>query len=100
MASIYNQSSPYYLTPLQDNYLDVLEFRSIPKEPDDAVYTIKSMHALRPDLLASDLYGDAGLWWVFAARNPNTIEDPIFDFQPGVSIYLPKLQTIKRVLGL
>ena len=100
METIYSQSSPYFLTNMQDFYLDVLEFRAIPKEPDDAIYTIKSMHALRPDLLAADLYGDPGLWWVFAARNPNSIEDPIFDFQTGVSIYLPKLPTLKRVLGI
>lgn len=96
----YTQSSPYFITPTFDNALDVLEFRAIPKERDDTLYTIKSMHALRPDILAYDLYGDPGLWWVFAARNPNTIEDPIFDFQAGRTIYLPKLQTLKEVLGL
>lgn len=96
----YSQSSAWYLTPSVDNFLDILTYRSIPKEPDDTLYTIKSMHALRPDLLAYDLYGDPALWWVFAARNPNTIEDPIFDFQPGTVIYLPKLQTLKITLGL
>ena len=96
----YDQSSPYFITPINDGYLDVLVRRDIPKEPDDVVYTIKSMHALRPDILAYDLYGDAGLWWVFAARNPNSIEDPIFDFQPGRTIFLPKLSTLKTVLGI
>lgn len=96
----YRQSSPYFVTPVLDGYLDILSFRSIPKEPDDTLYTIKSMHALRPDILAYDLYGDAGLWWVFAVRNPNTIEDPIFDFQAGRTIYLPKLQTVRKALGL
>jgi hypothetical protein len=50
--------------------------------------------------LAFDLYGDANLWWVFAARNPNVIRDPIFDFLPGVRIYIPKKTTIDRDLGL
>lgn len=96
----YLVSSPYFDTEMYGNFLDVLTYRSIPKEPDDIVYTIKPQHGLRPDLLAHDLYGDANLWWVFAVRNPNTIEDPIFDFQPGVTIYLPKSTTLKRVLGL
>ena len=96
----YLTSSPYFNTDLYGDYLDVLSYRTIPKEVDDIVYTIKPQHALRPDLLAYDLYGDANLWWVFAVRNPNTIEDPIFDFQPGVTIFLPKSTTLKRVLGL
>jgi len=96
----YRSSSPYFLTPLVGNYLEVWNPRLIPKEPDDIIYTIKPQHALRPDILAHDLYGDANLWWVFAVRNPNRIEDPIFDFQPGITIYLPKLSTLTRVLGL
>lgn len=96
----YTVNSPYYMTDTFGDFLDVLNFRSIPKEVDDIVYTIKPQHAMRPDLLAYDLYNDASLWWVFAVRNPNTIEDPIFDFQAGVTIYLPKSTTLKRVLGL
>ena len=96
----YLTSSPYFLTDTTGNFLDTLAFRQIPKEVDDIVYTIKSQHAMRPDLLAYDLYGDANLWWVFAVRNPNTIEDPIFDFQTGVTIFLPKSTTLKKALGL
>jgi hypothetical protein len=96
----YSQGSAYFTTPSVDNHLDVLDYRIIPKQPDDVLYTIKSMHALRPDILAYDLYGDPALWWVFAARNPNSIEDPIFDFQAGRAIYLPKLATLKTVLGI
>jgi len=96
----YLTSSPYVNTELTGEFLDVLTLRSIPKEVDDIVYTIKPQHALRPDLLAYDLYGDANLWWVFAVRNPNTIEDPIFDFQTGVTIFLPKSTTLKKVLGI
>lgn len=96
----YLTSSPYFNTDLFGEFLDTLNYRVIPKEVDDIVYTIKPQHALRPDLLAYDLYGDANLWWVFAVRNPNTIEDPIFDFQPGVTIFLPKSTTLKKALGL
>ncbi len=96
----YLTSSPYFNTELFGEFLDTLSYRAIPKEVDDIVYTIKPQHALRPDLLAYDLYGDANLWWVFAVRNPNSIEDPIFDFQPGVTIFLPKSTTLKKALGL
>lgn len=100
MVSRYSQSSPYIQTSFFDNALDVLRYRTITKEPDDVKFTIDSVYALRPDKLAYDLYGDSGLWWVFANRNPNTIEDPIFDFQVGVTIYLPKLSTLKTDLGI
>ena len=100
MAVIYGQSSPYKNTGLHNNALDVMKHRSITKQPDDVVFEINSIYALRPDKLAYDLYGDAGLWWVFAARNPNVIEDPIFDFQLGKFIYLPKKSTLDRDLGL
>ena len=54
----------------------------------------------RPDLLAFDLYNDSGLWWVFAQRNPSVIQDPVFDLQTGVQIYLPKLSSMKKTLGI
>jgi len=100
MAS-YSQTSPYFTTSVVgNNYLDFMNHRPIPKAADDVRYTISSVHALRPDILAFDLYGDPGLWWVFAARNPNSIEDPIFDFQAGKTIYLPKLSNLKEALGI
>ena len=98
--SHYSPSSPYFTTGEDGNFLSIMNHRAIPKEPDDIVYVIKPQHALRPDLLAYDLYKNAGLWWVFAARNPNTIEDPIFDFQEGVTIYLPKMITLQKSLGV
>lgn len=96
----YSQSSPYFSTSISNGFLGPMAHRAIPKSSDDIQYTIRGVHALRPDLLAFDLYRDAGLWWVFAARNPNTLEDPVFDFQAGVTIYLPKLEAIKLALGI
>ena len=55
---------------------------------------------MRPDLLAYDLYGEVNLWWVFAQRNMDTLQDPIFDFVPGVQIYIPKKTELFTVLGL
>jgi hypothetical protein len=91
MATVqYNRNSPYFQTEVYGNYLDIANFPAVPKSPDDVVFTINKTYQYRPDLLAFDLYGDAGLWWVFAMRNPNSIEDPVFDMKIGRAIYLPK----------
>jgi hypothetical protein len=37
---------------------------------------------------------------VFAQRNPDSIEDPVYDFAPGVKIRLPKLSNLKSDLGI
>lgn len=100
MAVEYKTSSPYYKTPLYGNFLDVIDYRAIPKLPGDVIYVIDTVYERRPDLLANDLYGDASLWWVFAARNPNAIEDPIFDFVAGRIIYIPTQETLNAALGI
>ena len=99
MATVqYNRNSPYFTTQFYGNFLDVANFPSIPAEVDDVVFIINKTYQFRPDLLAYDLYGDAGLWWVFALRNPNYIEDPVFDMRIGKSIYLPKKTSLMSVL--
>lgn len=100
MATQYSKTSAYYKTNMVNGqYMDIWNPRNIPKMADDVVFRINATYKHRPDLLAHDLYGDAGYWWVFAARNPNTIKDPIFDFVPGVTIYLPKKENLSKVLG-
>lgn len=100
MSATYNKSSPYYTTGVDNGYLDVMTSRSIPSQKDDILFTITKNYENRPDLLAYDLYGDVNLWWVFAVRNKNVIKDPLFDFETGLKIYLPKLSTLKTSLGL
>ena len=95
----YQSTSPYFLTPVNGEYLDVMVNRSIPKLADDIRFTINETYNLRPDLLAYDLYGTPNLWWVFAQRNPNSLTDPLLNFVTGTSIYLPKKSTLKSVLG-
>lgn len=80
--------------------MDVLTPRDITKNTDDYLYKLEKKYEHRPDLLAHELYGDSALWWVFMSRNPNVIEDPIFDFVSGISIYLPKKEVITKDLGL
>ena len=96
----YTKTSPYYNTSMVNNYLDVINFRDIPKERDDILFELTATYEHRPDLLAYDLYGTAGLWWVFYQRNPNTLTKPPIDFVAGTLIYLPKMSTLRTVLGL
>lgn len=96
----YNNTSPYFATPENEISLDFFVPRSITAEDDDVSYTIDRIYAFRPDLLSYDLYGTPRLWWVFAQRNPDEIEDPIYDFKPGITIQLPKLSNLKRDLGI
>ena len=68
--------------------------------PSDVYYVILPVYEYRPDMLAYDMYNDPRLWWVFAQRNPNRLKDPLFDFKAGLGIYVPKLDTLKQVLGI
>lgn len=97
--AVYAKTSPYVNTTLFDNFLDVANFPTIPKNPDDVLFQVNKTYQFRPDLLAYDLYGDASLWWVFALRNPNTVKDPIFDMRIGNKIYLPKKTTLAGIVG-
>jgi hypothetical protein len=96
----YSKTSPYYETGMFGKFLDVMTFRSVNRTVSDVVYVIDAVYNQRPDLLAHDLYGDVRLWWVFAARNPNAIEDPVFDFVTGKTIYIPSQETLNSSLGL
>ena len=96
----YSSTSPYFATPQNDINLEPLVRRNFAIEDDDQSYTIERTYAYRPDLLAYDLYGSPRLWWVFAQRNPDQIEDPIYDFRPGVTVQLPKKENLLKDLGI
>lgn len=100
MAATYNNTSPWYNTPITNTYLDILTIRPVSKAADDFLYTIEPQYAYRPDLLAYDLYGNSQLWWVFMQRNLDVIQDPILDFVVGTQIYLCKSSDLTTVLGL
>ena len=95
----YDSTTPYYNTGYSQFFLDVMQNRSIPKSGDDTIMLINQTYQYRPDLLAYDLYSTPNLWWVFYQRNPNTLTAPPLDFKAGVQIYLPKLSTLRNVLG-
>ena len=96
----YSNTSPYFETREVADYLDILNPRTLTAEQDDQSYTVERTYAYRPDLLAYDLYGSPRLWWVFAQRNPDQIEDPIYDLKPGVTIQLPKKENLLKDLGI
>lgn len=96
----YRATSPYYNTRQNSFYLELLEIRPVPAEDDDFLYTIENQYRHRPDLLAYDIYGSPKLWWVFVQRNMKVIKDPIYDFEPGTKIYLPKKSNLERLLGV
>jgi hypothetical protein len=100
MAVEYRQDSPYAQTRMQGTYLDIYEHRPIPSHADDVLFTINATYEFRPDLLAFDLYSNQNLWWVFAVRNPNAIQDSIWDFVIGKKIYIPKQDTLAKALGI
>ena len=97
--AVYNSTSPYFATPYAQFYLDIMTNRVIPKELDDQLFQINETYQYRPDMLAFDLYDLPDLWWVFYQRNPNTLTAPPWDFVAGETIYLPKITTLRSVLG-
>lgn len=96
----YKSTSPWSITLQNNMYLELLEIRPVPSEPDDFRYTIENQYKHRPDLLAYDLYGNTKLWWVFVQRNMSVLKDPIYDFAPGTTIFLPKKSNLEKYLGV
>jgi hypothetical protein len=96
----YTKSSPWVTTQQNNLYLELLEIRPVPAESDDFRYVIENQYKHRPDLLAYDLYGNPKLWWVFVQRNMSVLKDPIYDFEPGTTIYLPKRSNLEKFLGV
>ena len=95
----YASTSPYFITPYSQFYLDNMVDRPIPRQSDDVLFTINQVYQYRPDLLAYDLYSQPGLWWVYYQRNPNTLTAPPWDFEAGKDIYVPKESVLRSVLG-
>ena len=95
---MYSEKSHLYKTRIvKGTFLDILNKRTIIKDPFDEYYTIEQKFERRPDLFSYERYGSTKWWWVFADRNPNTIIDPINDFKAGTKIYVPKAENIKKI---
>ena len=87
----YRRDSLYRNTDIENKqYLGiweptVTEISSLTTQP----YTIENKYHQRPDTVADMLYGNAKLWWVFATINQDILNDPITDFEAGLTIQVP-----------
>jgi hypothetical protein len=97
MAGFHRRDSFLRKAGVYDVFLDINKLPTLPVSAADTNYIIDAKYNQRPDLLAHDLYGSSRLWWVFAVRNPDLIEDPIRDFSQGLSIVLPAKSAIEQV---
>lgn len=95
----YPITSPYAITPQTSWNIGLYKHRAIPADVGDREILIGLKYNLRPDRLAFDLYGSSDYWWVFLVRNMNIIRDPIWDFQAGVTIFVPSAQHLRSVIG-
>lgn len=84
---------------VNDWYLDINPPPKVRAVSSDEIYQIEPAYDERPDLLAHKLYGSSRLWWVFAARNPDILKDPIRDFKHGELIIIPGEQAIASITG-
>jgi Base plate wedge protein 53 len=98
---IYDKSSPYYSTNQVTNFVGYLDYwngQYILPQPTDTLYQLATTFNHRPDLLSYELYSTPQLWWVFALRNPDIIKDPVWDFIPGIVIYVPSKDSLARLI--
>lgn len=96
----YDKNSPYFQTNQVTNYVQYLSFwngQYIPPLSTDTLYQIGNAYKYRPDLLSYELYQTSQLWWVFALRNPDILIDPVWDFIPGYTIYVPSKESLIRI---
>lgn len=102
MASNYKNTSIYKDTPIrsfQVRYLDLNLVSGIDPDPTDEEIILTSNYIQRPDLLSNDLYDTPELWWIFALRNPDKIQDPIYDMVQDLVISIPSKSRAFNILG-
>ena len=100
MTITYPATSPWHSTKQASWFLDIQTPRPITAQSGDQSLVLNAIYNLRPHLLAYDLYQDPSLYWVFCARNPDVIQDPIYDFVTGISIYVTAKEDLLRILNV
>jgi hypothetical protein len=89
----YASTSFYYstrqVTTQGVSYLSNWPGITIAPASTDTLISLPAKYNLRPDLLSYDLYGTSQLWWVFIVRNPDVLQDPIYDFITGAILFVP-----------
>jgi hypothetical protein len=96
---VYPTNSPYQATGQTSWHIGRFVFRPVPPDAGDTPFPLRQQHQYRPDRLSQDLYGTPAYWWVFCVRNPFLRGDPIWGFVSGLTIMVPTLSHIQRVLG-
>jgi len=99
MADFHRRDSFLRNTGSFGGFLDINTLPKLPEDPFEVDYKIKESENGRPDLLATQLYGSPRLWWVFAIKNPDIIQDPLEDFKTGVVIKLPSPEIVKTIVA-
>lgn len=95
----YPATSPYSASKQTSWYLSHYKHRAIPPHRDDTLFTITPKYQYRPDKLSDDYYGTPAYWWVFAVRNRNVLNDPVWDMEIGAKIMVPSLEHVKKSTG-
>ena len=86
----YSKYSMYSGTIQKDGLLGVYQDIPITKHSSDYVMKVPPRYHNRPDLLAMDLYGAPGLWWIIPRLND--FSDLVFDMYEGREINIMTLQ--------
>ena len=86
-------------TVLGERFLDINNLPRLSGTQYDEDYQITPEYNELPDKLSYVLYESTRLWWVFALRNPDILQDPIRDFVTGVNIKLPSAESVKIISG-
>lgn len=99
--AVYKKTSFLQNAEYRDNqFMDVnVGMPRIGKSISDETFVITPEYEERPDKLAFVLYESSTLWWVFAARNPDILKDPLGDFKAGTTIKLPASSSIQNITG-
>jgi len=95
----YSSASPYFETPQTYWYMLPINLREIPPDTSDTLITLSSKYHNRPDLLSYDLYNTPSYWWIFMVRNMDLIRDPLWDFNSGMSVWVPSASRLHQLLG-
>jgi hypothetical protein len=90
MSVKYKNTSSYRNTKQNEKFLDLYRPPIDISKVETVTIRVESRHQNRPDLLAYDLYREAGLWWVFTLFNRDKLLDPLFDLKSGMELTVPK----------
>ena len=92
----YNNSSPYKFTRIVRDFMAYYVHRPVRPQPDDRLFIVTDQRYVnRPDLLATDFYGDPDLWWVIPVRNG--LQDPVFDIRLNSTLAIPSESFVRSI---